>query len=223
MAQTPNPLLGYGLPQAEPKLYDVLRAWQTKMLISLNVCKPGQIVSYSYPTATVQILGQRVLKNGQTSPYPQLQKVPVVTMQGGGAALEFPISAGDQCLVFFADRNIDAWYQNGGAQAPLDGRLHDISDGFALVGINWSGSSLIPTPSSTEVRLILKDGTTKVGLENGLITIANASGTLLTVLKNLLTALESLTVVVTGDAGVVSPATIAALEVVGEKLSALLY
>jgi hypothetical protein len=221
MAPTPNPLLGYSLPQAEPKLADVLRAWQTKMLLNLSVCKPGKIVSYSYPTATVQILGQRVLKNGQTSPYPQLQKVPVFTLQGGGAAVQLPVSPGDQCLTIFNDRNLDAWYQNGGSQPPLDGRLHGISDGFALVGINWSGSTAIPAPSSTEARLIY--GGAKVGISSGLITIQNQSQSLLTVLSNLLTALESLTVVVSGDAGVVSPATIAALELVGTELQALLY
>lgn len=239
MAPSSNktPLIGYGLPQRDPKLNDVLLAWKKQLLVNLNVCKPGQIISYSYPVASVQILGQRVLKDGTVSPYPILNNVPVVTMQGSGAALQFPIQSGDQCLVFFADRNIDAWYKNGGSQPPFDGRLHDIGDGFALVGINWSNSKTIPAPSATEARLILGDGTTKVGLQTGKITIQNAAqnlgtvlGNLVTAVNNLITVLDALTVTVSGATGVISAATVAALvpvtvslNLVQTELTALLY
>jgi len=222
------PLVGYGLPLREPKLYDVLLAWKTQLLMNLHCVKQGQIMSYSYPTATVQILGQRVLKDGTTSPYPQLQNVPVFTIQGGGYSLQLPIASGDQCLVVFADRNIDNWYLNGNSQPPLDGRLHDMSDGFALVGINWKGSTAIPAPSSTEARLISQDGLTKIGIQTGKITVQNAAESLLTGLSDLTTAVKDLitvlnTLTTTGSATTqtISAATVAALVPVTAELVAV--
>lgn len=188
MAPSNNPLIGYGLPLKEPKLYDVLLAFKTQLLINLNCVKVGEIVAF-YPAtraADVRILFQRVMKDGTVSPYPKLVNCPVFTLQGGGASLQMPITVGDQCIVLFSDRNLDAWIQNGGEQPPLDGRLHDLSDGIVLVGLNWQGDSAIPIPSATEARLILSDATTKVGLDNGKITVQNATHNLLTVLQLLI-------------------------------------
>ncbi|CDL85421.1 phage baseplate assembly protein V [Xenorhabdus szentirmaii] len=65
---------------------------------------------------------------------PLLVDVPVIFPRGGGVTLTFPIKVGDECLVIFADRCIDYWWQNGGVQEPVDPRQHNLSDGFAIVG-----------------------------------------------------------------------------------------
>ncbi|MKP63446.1 translation initiation factor IF-2, partial [Salmonella enterica subsp. enterica] len=72
--------------------------------------------------------------NRVTKPYPLLVDVPVVFPRGGGCTLTFPVKAGDECLVIFADRCIDFWWQNGGVQEPVDDRVHDLSDAFCIVG-----------------------------------------------------------------------------------------
>ena len=193
MAKSSKELSGQGLPLHEPQWIDVLKALEKKVLIDVNCVKIGQIVKFSYPKATVNILGMAVLKNGTTSPYPQLQNVPVFTPQGGGACLQFPIAAGDQCIVLFNDRNLDAWFQNGNSQAPSDGRLHDLADAIAIVGFNWSGSTAIPSPSSTEARMIY--GGAKVGIAGGLVTIQNGTQSLATILNTMLGAMASATTV----------------------------
>jgi hypothetical protein len=191
MAPSNNPLIGFGLPLKEPKLYDVLQAFKSQMLASLNCVKVGQIIDFDggAHTATIQILFRRVLADGSVSSYPKLLNCPVFTLQGGGASLQFPIAAGDQCIVLFSDRNLDAWYQNGGEQAPLDGRLHDLSDGIALVGLNFHKDTRIPVINPRETRLILPDGTTYVGLKSGKITVQNVTGNLLTILQQLITGI----------------------------------
>lgn len=191
-----TPLIGYGLPLQEPKLFDVLLSWKTQLLIGLNCVKVGQVVKF-YPTtrtADVQIQFQRVMKDGTVKPYPKLTNRPVFTLQGGGAALQFPVAAGDQCIVLFSDRNLDNWYLNGNQQPPVDGRLHDLSDGVVLVGLD-AATSAFPAPSATEARLILKDGVTKVGLANGKITVQNATQNLATVLNVMLGAMAAATTV----------------------------
>lgn len=64
---------------------------------------------------------------------PLLVDVPVVWPRAGGFALTFPIMPGDEVLVVFAARCIDAWWQAGGIGAPAEARMHDLSDGFAVL------------------------------------------------------------------------------------------
>lgn len=63
---------------------------------------------------------------------PLLLDVPVMFPCAGGFTITHPIHKGDECLVSFADRNIDLWWQSGGIQNPFDMRKHDLSDGFAF-------------------------------------------------------------------------------------------
>jgi protein gp138 len=84
-------------------------------------------------------------------PLPKLVDVPICWQGGGGLTFTFPIAAGDECLIVFASRCIDQWWKNGftapAGQKGADGNpvnalndpplfcMHDISDGFALVGV----------------------------------------------------------------------------------------
>lgn len=65
---------------------------------------------------------------------PLLLDCPVQFPAGGGCTLTFPVAAGDECLVVFSSRCIDSWWQSGGIQAQAELRMHDLSDGFALLG-----------------------------------------------------------------------------------------
>ena len=65
---------------------------------------------------------------------PLLVDVPLIFPRAGGFAITFPVKKGDECLVSFSARCIDSWWQSGGVQAPLEARMHDLSDGFAILG-----------------------------------------------------------------------------------------
>lgn len=97
---------------------------------------------------------------------PVLPDVPVVFPRGGGATLTFPIKAGDECLVVFACRNIDSWWQSGGVQIPMDARQHDLSDGFALMGV-MSQAKKIGGISTKTTQLRSDDGSTIIELDQG--------------------------------------------------------
>lgn len=71
----------------------------------------------------------------KTVQMPLLLDCPVMFPSGGGATLTFPIKQNDECLIIFASRCIDAWWQLGGIQGQAEYRMHDISDGFAFVGV----------------------------------------------------------------------------------------
>ncbi|MDD5301499.1 MAG: Gp138 family membrane-puncturing spike protein [Elusimicrobia bacterium] len=227
-------VLGSGLTVVEPKLEDLFQVFGRKLKIELNCVKIGtiQAIDYTTMTASVQVVFQQQLRSGAYQNVPVLTDCPVVTPQGGGYSLQFPIEVGDTALVLFADRNIDNWYTAGGVMPPADGRLHALSDAIAIVGLNALASPLSPAPSSSEARLIDKAGTTKVGLSGGKITIQNAGGSLLTTLNNLVTALNTLNAAIAamtsasitaGTPQAAAAANATAIAAVTTALGALLY
>lgn len=203
----------------DPNLADSLRALKLDILRSLNCVKVGKIIAFDADahTADVQILFKRVLPSGLILSQPVLHDVPVFTLQGGGAALQMPVAAGDQCVVLFSDRNLDAWFQNGVEAAPFNSRAHDLSDGIALVGINALTSTLATTPTD-EIALTYLGA--KVGLKGGKVTVQNQLQSLATLMSGLLATLAAIT-----DANNValSPASIAAITAYVAQFNALLY
>lgn len=94
---------------------------------------------------------------------PLLVDVPVIFPRGGGCTLTFPVKEGDECLVIFADRCIDFWWQSGGIQEPVDGRMHDLSDAFCIVGPQ-SQAKKIGGISTSAAELRSDDGSVKLSL-----------------------------------------------------------
>ena len=198
---------------------------------------PGYITKYDSAkhTATVQPGVDRVYFDGKSDKMALLLDVPVLTLQGGGAAgVHFgaPVAVGDECLVIFADTNIDGWFQNGGHQLPMTSRQHNLSDSFAIVGFNsLAGLAGWTTPlGTTEGGVGQTGGNARVAVDSdsGLVAISSATKTLATVLGNLVTALEGLKVVDSGTTAVpagswgIDPATLVLLQTVAADLALLL-
>lgn len=92
---------------------------------------------------------------------PLLVDVPIVFPSAGGFTITLPIKANDEVLVIFASRCIDAWWQSGGIQKPMEARMHDLSDGFAIPGPK-SQPNKISGISSTGAQIRNDAGTTYV-------------------------------------------------------------
>lgn len=132
-----------GQAQIESKLMDV------------HTALPAIIISFDASTRTVtaQPTIQRVFSEGEglegATNLPPCVDVPVVFPMGGGYELTFPIKAGDECLLMFAERCIDGWFESGQPTQPNDFRQHDLSDAFAIVGVRslanqqpvWTGGT----------------------------------------------------------------------------------
>lgn len=94
---------------------------------------------------------------------PLLLDCPVAFQRGGGGTLTFPITQNDECLVIFASRCIDAWWSAGGVQVQSEFRMHDLSDGFVIVG-PYSQPTKIGNISTNSVQLRSNDGSTFIDL-----------------------------------------------------------
>ncbi|HCO5811650.1 TPA: hypothetical protein OBN97_002496 [Escherichia coli] len=154
-------------------LAQVLASERRTLNEQLRVAMPGIIQSFDPgdddrpPTCVVQPAIRYIERdndgNKSTKDYPLLVDVPVVFPRGGGCTLTFPVKAGDECLVIFADRCIDFWWQSGGIQDPVDERMHDLSDAFCIVGPQ-SQAKKIGGISTSAVELRSDDGETKLSL-----------------------------------------------------------
>lgn len=94
---------------------------------------------------------------------PLLLDCPIVYQRGGGCTFTFPIAQGDECLVSFSARCIDAWWSSGGVQVQSEFRMHDLSDGFAYVG-PFSQATIISSISTVSAQLRSNDGSTFIDL-----------------------------------------------------------
>lgn len=148
--------------QDEP--VEALRAALDGKQAEIWTALPGIVAAFDAAAMTVSVQPAiRGLITGEDgavrqASLPMLINVPVIWPQGGGFVLTFPIAAGDECLVVFASRCIDGWWQSGGVQSPAEQRMHDLSDGFAIVGPRSQARRLAPAADTQAVQLRSVDG-----------------------------------------------------------------
>lgn len=111
----------------------------------------------------------------------KVSDVPIVFPSAGGFTITMPIAAGDEVLVIFASRCIDAWWQSGGySNKPLEFRMHDLSDGFAIPGPR-SIPRVVPAISATDLQIRNDAGTTYISITaGGVIKLTSPSGVTIT-------------------------------------------
>ena len=174
-----------------PELLRVaLQSWQSDMWTAM----PGYIQSFDpvARTCEVKIALKVRVKNprygtpgfvGNPYDYVEIAKLtdcPAIFPSGGGFTLTFPITKGDECLVILASRCIDNWWAQGGLPLDSNGsqhsqnadnvRMHNLSDGFVLVGVN-SKPNVIPNISTNSTQLRNDAGDTYVEVKNGVINV----------------------------------------------------
>jgi phage baseplate assembly protein gpV len=140
-------------------------------------CLPAIIQSFDAEkcTCTAQVAIQAYVRqqngNQQYVNMPLLVDVPVVFPNAGNFVLTFPVTSGDECLVLFADRCIDNWWNEGGIQPQVTNqgvgelRFHDLSDGFAIIG-PFSKPNVPSGISTSTVQLRTKDGATYLEIDS---------------------------------------------------------
>lgn len=149
-------------------LLAALDGWQTKIWTALPAIvqsfDPVAMTAVLQPTIQASIIDQAGVQHWITLPL--LPDVPVVFPGGGGFTLTFPVAAGDEALVVIASRCIDAWWAYGQVQVQAEFRMHNLSDGFALVGVR-SRPRVLASVSTTAAQLRSDDGAMRLELAAG--------------------------------------------------------
>ena len=151
-------------------------AWSNNLRVSI----PGIVVAFDAVTQTVTVqpaLRENIRdENGNVTSVnlPLLVDVPIVFPRAGNFVLTMPVTAGDECLVIFADFCLDAWFSSSGIQNQIEKRRHDLSDGIAIIGL-WSQPNKLVNYSTTSAQLRNEAGTDYIELKNAQINLVSTS------------------------------------------------
>lgn len=130
-----------------PTLADIFEAHRNEIFSNLNCHAVGRIEDFNSDdqTATISVEYNRRVENIKSTQeridYPNLVGVPLIIVGGGNGSLRFPVSVGDNCLLFFNDRDLDNWVTSGNKCPLASDRKHSFSDAIALVGLRSMADS----------------------------------------------------------------------------------
>lgn len=134
---------------------------------------PGIVVSYDVDAQTAQIQPtiQAQIQDKDSGAWsnttlPVCLDVPVIFPGAGGYALTFPLKEGDEGVVLFSARCIDAFWQQGGVQPQAELRMHNLSDGMFIPG-RISQPKKLANVSTTAPQLRNEDGSVYIEIQDG--------------------------------------------------------
>lgn len=116
------------------ELTDVLNDASKTAMANMHTIVVAKVVKVGATTIDVQPVIQRVVR-GEAVDLPVFPSVPPVFLSGGESYDAHPIAEGDYCLLLVSERSFDRWYMGDDNVPPIEQRMHDYSDCFALVGI----------------------------------------------------------------------------------------
>lgn len=129
------------------ELYQVLDDKMFEAMANLHTATIARVTAVTGSTVSCIPVINRIV-DGESIQLPEFVEVPLILMQGGGSYTVHPIAPGDYCMLIFTERCFDRWYAGQDFQPPLELRMHDYSDGFAIVGVR-PASSGITVPNIT--------------------------------------------------------------------------
>lgn len=172
-----------GVGERSGSEFEMYQRMGEKWGTDLRVALPCIVDSFDPVSQTITAqpaIKERIIDQGgniSMVDIPLLLDVPIVLPRAGGYALTFPIAKGDECLVVFGDMCMDAWWAQGGAQMQSEQRRHDLSDGFAIMGV-WSQPRILANYSNTMVQLRTDNGSQRIEISQSSINLVG------TILKN---------------------------------------
>lgn len=127
------------------ELTDVMNDAMITALANTHTIVIAKVTSVGSTTIDAQPVIQRVV-DGQAVTLPVFPSIPPVFLSGGTSYDAHPIAIGDYCLLLVSERCFDRWYGGADNVPPIEQRMHDYSDCFALVGVSpASMAKTIPT------------------------------------------------------------------------------
>jgi len=127
------------------QLIDTIDIANFNALANTHTSSLAKVVAVNETTIDVKPVINRVV-NGRSIELTTFTKVPPLFMQGGSSYTAHPIAVGDYCLLILTERCFDRWYEGEDFRAPAELRMHDYSDGIAIVGVNpRAGAITIPS------------------------------------------------------------------------------
>lgn len=121
-----------------PDLFQALRASQNNLSNSLNCVRIGIIQKFYEENLTAEVLiANKKLLGLNLDGSQILQDYPPIYAKVCycNPFQTFPLTQGMECILLFADIEIESWFINGGVNPLSYTRVHDKTDAIAIVGI----------------------------------------------------------------------------------------
>lgn len=145
----------------EATLMNVLKVFKENLLDNLCCVKIGYIDSYDYDTRVSRVViynkrvvglndkGEHILED-----YPPLY-CKTLFLGGSDSAINWSIQQGDECIVFFTDKELETPWISGQISDIKYGRMHDYTDAICLTGFTTLPKA---TPTDGNLNLVSKNG-----------------------------------------------------------------
>ena len=235
-----------GFPKGKPNFNFVLREALESTMAKINCHNIGRILEFNKDkqTCTVQLMQLKTHRGTIYTP-PPITDVPLIIYGMGDGFITLPNPVGSVCLLFFMDRNIDAFLETGELYEPENTRLHDFSDCIALTTFstlnnpieNYDDTSITVAykklvdevlysaviknfGNSIQFKVSTEENTTQINISDK-VNIQNTSQNLASLIQELISDIKALTVNTT--TGAVMQTSIDALDATASKFTELLH
>ena len=233
------------LPKSQPTFNDLMIMAQNNIMARTNCHNVGKIIEFdkSTQTCTVQIMQLKQFFDKTMAAAP-ITDVPLIVYGMGDGFITLPNPVGSICLLFFMDRNIDAFLETGELYEPDNTRLHDFSDCIAITTFstlnnpieNYDDTAITIAykkivedvlynsviknlGNSVLLKVNTEENTTQINISDK-INIQNTSQNLAGLIQELITAIKAITVNTTS--GALMPSSQDALDEIADKFKELL-
>ena len=145
----------------EATLMTVLKVLKENIFETMNCVKIGYIDSYDYNTRVSRVViynkrvvglndkGEHILED-----YPPLY-CKTLFIGGGNSSINWSIEQGDECIVFFTDKELETPWISGQVSDVKYGRMHEYTDAICLTGFTTQPKA---TPTDGNLNLVSKNG-----------------------------------------------------------------
>lgn len=217
---------------SEPDFTLVLKSVINKIGLELNCVRVGIIQSFNAEdlTAEVLIANKKTLGINQDGTQ-NTRDYALITANICYCCpfITYPITAGEECILLFNDREIESWFISGQVQPEAYTRMHDLTDCIAIVGLRSMAKMITILADTLHLFYAGSDiqinEAITINSKNGgnikadsLITIANSAQNLGTLIQSLITAIEGITINTSG----LDQTSIEALQTVAANFNLLL-
>lgn len=112
---------------------DVMAIAQEAIMSRLNCHNIGRIIEFdsATQTCTVELMQIKQFNDQAFIPAP-ITQVPLIIYGSDNSYITLPNPVGSVCLLLFLDRNIDNFLETGEQYMPETSRMHDFTDAVAL-------------------------------------------------------------------------------------------
>lgn len=131
------------------ELYDTFAIALENLQSNIHTITIAKVTKITGKTISCKPVINRII-SGKSLEFPEFIEVPVVSLGGAQTYTVYPVKVGDYCLLFITERCFDNWWYGKDFEKPLDNRMHDYSDAFALVGI-LPNDKAIPIPTDDKI------------------------------------------------------------------------